>query len=539
MTDPNTSSEHSRPVPPGPAAPEDPFVRFDARALDPSSAVRPANGVAPLPTAYRGDRLLITARTPERARPIIAEVDERAGAFQLTVADADRDPFAILDENDRDDEHNRLARLLSLAVQTNTPLVFPIRLVRVTDRPAAAIDVWPLLQNIRATGDDALVSAVGLDHLMFSAAVIVGSPFHARAISAITGNPFHARAISVIAGNPFHARAVSAEAAESYMYPGSGGRGPVSVVLPQPVGVATSHPRVVVLDTGVGEHPWFVSQPVERAMKLSTGDYVGLDVTLPAAINTDPEGAGARPDPMTGMLASCAGHGTFIAGLLRQTCPEAEISVLRIMDADGVVPESTLTTALLGVAIKMVDVEDAQAIDALVLSLGYYAETPEDQVYAAGLRDLLVCIAERGAVTFAAAGNDSSQQRCYPAGFADDVAFPSLPLVAVAALNPNRTVALFSNGGEWVRGAAVGANIVSTAPITEQGAYQPAVSLNGPDGRRRATIDQDDYSSGFATWSGTSFAAPVLAGHFLRRLTEEKLPTSVSERRSFIPLSRT
>src|SRR6195952_507771 len=174
MTDPNTSSEHSRPVPPGPAAPEDPFVRFDARALDPSSAVRPANGVAPLPTAYRGDRLLITARTPERAREIIAEVDERAGAFQLTVADADRDPFAILDENDRDDEHNRLARLLSLAVRTNTPLVFPIRLVRATDRPAAAIDGWPLLQNLRGAGDETLVTAVGLDHLMFSAAVIVG-----------------------------------------------------------------------------------------------------------------------------------------------------------------------------------------------------------------------------------------------------------------------------------------------------------------------------------------------------------------------------
>jgi subtilisin family serine protease len=28
----------------------------------------------------------------------------------------------------------------------------------------------------------------------------------------------------------------------------------------------------------------------------------------------------------------------------------------------------------------------------------------------------------------------------------------------------------------------------------------------------RATIDLDDYTSGFGVWSGTSFAAPILAG---------------------------
>ncbi len=538
MTSPNTNSEAKEPVPPGPAAPTDPFVRFDARALDPASAVRLSDGVAPLPTAYRGDRLLITARTTERAREIIDAVDLLAADFGLTVADPD--PFLIRDENEQEDEHNRLARLLSLAVQTGTPMVFPVRFTRQSDRPAVAIDVWPLLQSIRASGDDALAGSVGLDHLMFSAAVIVGNPFRARAISAITGDPFRARAISVISGNPFRARAVSTDAADSYMYPGSGGRGPVSVILPEPVGFGATCPRVVVLDTGVGKHPWFVHRPIGRSMKLSTGDFVGVDVDLPDAIKTNPEGAGAIPDPMSGGLASHAGHGTFIAGLLRQTCPDADISVLRIMDADGVVPESTLTTALMGVAIKMVDVADAESIDALVLSLGYYAETPEDQVYTAGLRDLLVCIAERGAVTFAAAGNESSDQRSYPAGFADDPGFePFVPLVAVAALNPNRTIALFSNDGPWVHGAAVGANVVSTSPTDEQGSAQPDVSVDGPGGRRRATIDPDDYSSGFATWSGTSFAAPVLAGRFLSGLAKKTSPISVSERRALIPLRET
>ena len=33
-----------------------------------------------------------------------------------------------------------------------------------------------------------------------------------------------------------------------------------------------------------------------------------------------------------------------------------------------------------------------------------------------------------------------------------------------------------------------------------------------PGKARRATIDPDGYRGGFASWSGTSFSAPVLAG---------------------------
>src|SRR6266540_4565754 len=33
----------------------------------------------------------------------------------------------------------------------------------------------------------------------------------------------------------------------------------------------------------------------------------------------------------------------------------------------------------------------------------------------------------------------------------------------------------------------------------------------GQEGGRRQTLDTDDFSGGFAVWSGTSFAAPLLA----------------------------
>ena len=47
-----------------------------------------------------------------------------------------------------------------------------------------------------------------------------------------------------------------------------------------------------------------------------------------------------------GSLDSDAGHGTFIAGLIRQQCPDADILAMRIMAGDGVVPESDVLDAL-------------------------------------------------------------------------------------------------------------------------------------------------------------------------------------------------
>ena len=182
-------------------SPSDPFARYEGRVLDPATAVRLPGGPAPTTTVYRGDTLLFTGRSRADVERLIAAVAELAAGLNLRVAGPD--VFTEIETADGEVSrrpiagsrdvlaHNKLARLLALAEQAGVPLVVPVRFESTLDGPAPAVDVWPLLhQGGQDAGrDSALVLAIGLDHLMFSAASISGNPF-TRGMSAIMGNPF-------------------------------------------------------------------------------------------------------------------------------------------------------------------------------------------------------------------------------------------------------------------------------------------------------------------------------------------------------------
>jgi len=523
---------------------EDPLTRFDARVLDPTTAVRLTSGELPSATVYVGDTLLITATDRPDAEELLELLNRAVELSRLPLRWVQRNPFRPTDDPD----HDRRARLLTLAAERKLPLVFPVRFVAASDGPAPAVDVWPLLQAVRhAATDDAgmkrLGGALGLNHLMSAAAAISGNPYM-RGMVTVVGDPYM-RGMTDIGGNPYM-RGMGGGIA-SYLAAGSGGRGPVSVVLPPPLRKPKSQrPHVVVLDTGVGSHPWFDAQPVTVGLRYvdpaNPADpplWIGMDPTAADVIANDPEADGAIPDSMTGLLASHAGHGTFIAGLLRQACADADITAVRVMDSDGVVPEIMLTDALTGLGVVQAD--GAVAIDAVVLSLGYYSETGDDVTYTAGLRPLLVALAAQAVAIFCAAGNDSTMRRSYPAAFADSPELDDgehLPIAGVAALNPDETVALFSNEGNWVNAEAPGANLVSTAPVTARGAWTQDTYFQGPAATSRGTVDPDSFAAGFCTWSGTSFAAPVLAGRYLAKLAVKAVPRTAEDRRSLIGLGR-
>ncbi len=124
------------------------------------------------------------------------------------------------------------------------------------------------------------------------------------------------------------------------------------------------------------------------------------------------------------------------------------------------------------------------------------------------------------------AGNDATRRPSYPAAFAPyDGGMPDdldrIPITTVGALNPDGSVALFSNDGPWVGFWRPGAALVSTFPTTYDGSQEASNELFGANGEVRAALDPDDYRAGFAVWSGTSFAAPLFAGQLAELLLTE------------------
>lgn len=433
------------------------------------------------PTLYVADELLLDpARFAANAGGGIEELAEAAG-WQLEYPGLSA-PLPEWTERSTGEAQSVLARIST---------------VEGRPAPAATPDAWQLLRQARLNGTAAGVS---LNHVLSVDSVGL-NPFKANPFKA---NPFKA--------NPFKANPFKANAAgvgiDSYASLGFGGRQPVAFVGPHPARPSRKDgPVVAVLDTGCGTHPWLGPEVRIRPF-LPGGEPIGLDD--PA---TDPEKHPALGQPLDGFLDDAAGHGTFIAGLIRQQCADARILAVRIADGDGVILESEVIAAL-GRLLQFA--AEREPVSVLNLSFGFFHETPEDPQTISEIASLLARLRERECVVVCSAGNEATDRPTAPAALA-----PEDPgHLAVGALNPSGTsVAMFSNVGDWVDLYAPGVSLVSAVPVSFNGSVQPGLR-DDRFHRRRETLDADDFSAGFAVWSGTSFAAPVVAGRIARRLAD-------------------
>ena len=247
---------------------------------------------------------------------------------------------------------------------------------------------------------------------------------------------------------------------------------------------------VAVIDTG------FSTQP--RSDRW-------LDGITPAAADIDPlyEVKPAKEDGL-GEFDYCAGHGTFVSGVVRQVAPAATVLVRRAIGQDGIGFD-------VDVAIAMLQAFDAGA-DIINLSLG--TEMPHDQPPVATMVALeiigerLAADPERDVVVVAAAGNNASSRPVFPAAFSG---MPQLrvPVVAVAGLSVDLEPADFSSRGFWI-----------TCSTTAECVLAPFVR-----GRETKEIDRHapDVFTGedpWAVWSGTSFATPQISGAIALRCQE-------------------
>jgi subtilisin family serine protease len=220
---------------------------------------------------------------------------------------------------------------------------------------------------------------------------------------------------------------------------------------------------VGVLDTGIDPHPWFAKTAWYR--HCDTDDREILD------------------GDHNWELDSEAGHGTFIAGVIMQQAPSAFLRVERVLASDGVADELELLKGLAKIAKRCA--ADSDRLDIVNLSLGCF--TFDDRPSPV-LADAIARLA-RTTVVVAAAGNHESDRPFWPAALKDTIAVAALA-AETGPEGPER--AAFSNYGWWVDAAAPGEEVAST--------FLTHGRENGED------------FHGYAAWSGTSFAAPFVAG---------------------------
>lgn len=240
--------------------------------------------------------------------------------------------------------------------------------------------------------------------------------------------------------------------------------------------------RVAILDTGIDlAHPALAP----RLARDGAGNLLGRDFVDDDAV---PAEVGSGSD--LGF-----GHGTHVAGLVSLVAPGARLMPARVLDAQGRGNVWVLSEALLWA----VDPDGNPATDdgahVINLSLGTTQPTQLLRV-AVALAD---CDFDDDDDEFADPGFDDDRDRCASkfgavvtvaagnAGNDSELQYPAAEAVpgslAVTASTEARTLAAFANRGSWIEIAAPGESIISTFP-----------------------------GGGYATWSGTSMAAPLAAG---------------------------
>lgn len=240
--------------------------------------------------------------------------------------------------------------------------------------------------------------------------------------------------------------------------------GPPSVCEPLPPPTVVPVQREVtvgIVDTGIDPHPWFAEH----------GWFADCHNEVRETLDAD----------LDYELDHQAGHGTFIAGVLMRHAPSARLRVERALESDGVTDELKILRGLARLYRRVTGT--GEQLDVLNLSLGGYTfdDRPSPLISEALAR------IGRSTVIVAAAGNHNSDRPFWPAALKN--------VIGVAALTRNQfTVerAPFSDYGWWVDACAIGVDVSSTFVTFED--------EDGPD------------FQGYATWSGTSFAAPRVAG---------------------------
>ena len=274
-------------------------------------------------------------------------------------------------------------------------------------------------------------------------------------------------------------------------------------------GGATPEPTQTPLERGTTSADGTRVVVVDTGLDLAAGDrddgwldHVAvadptLDVDLLDVVNA--QGAlGAD-----GLLDLGAGHGTFVAGIVRQIAPNADVRMVRALDTDGVGSEESIAEAICrSVALF----EEAGGRGVLNLSLGMETVDGHEPVALRLALDQL----PPDVLVVAAAGNARSGIPLWPGA--------SKRVIAVGSHRGDTylTPSSWSNYGSWIDFSARGEGVVSTFVA---GSETPGTGAE--DDPYDPDPDTFKLPNPYAMWTGTSFSAPQVAGRLAAMLADE------------------
>lgn len=237
--------------------------------------------------------------------------------------------------------------------------------------------------------------------------------------------------------------------------------------------------HVVVIDTGYIRKAPLELRRQRGGFDNSTGEIWNGNAWVPS-----PEDDAYRLFP-GGPLEMLDGHGTFTVGEIAQRCPKVHVSVVGILDDEGATTEAAVARAIYLNA-------DADVI------VPVFAFPTLDGIENWTFKNVLPQL-KKGSVVVCPAGNETSHKPHYPAA----LQWPAYPVVGIGSFLPRSAgagpLSDFSNFGDWVFGYTLGEDVT--------GLYfklKTRVEDSHPRNERWAF-------NGWASWSGTSFAAPKVA----------------------------
>jgi hypothetical protein len=259
-------------------------------------------------------------------------------------------------------------------------------------------------------------------------------------------------------------------------------------------------------------------------------------------------------------------HGLFIAGIVRDLAPDAQIECIRVLNDEAVGDATTLTHTLLDILSRTGEGKDLfhtpivinvslteTPLDEDLVRLGFTNTRQSLDETRAGLVVPFKVLSDRGVIFTASAGNDSSPtnpmnvSKCrhwphYPAAFAYYAPEPVPTMIPVGAVDKDGNAASYSHypgpsGIATYSGRLLKAKEPLGEPHNVTHLGEPIDALRGVfSSRMYPALSKDDTlpdhapfpvdypeypapdSNAWAYWMGTSFATPIISAVVARIL---------------------